>query len=132
MTKDPIVFIILVLPISGILMGIWYLQYQKKQSNTVQIVLGGILILMTGLLINRPYFQPMILPLSDIVGQYVIDTSKYPGPNANWHNEHYRFTIHAVNKMIFESKTDENHWSKEVLPISYSSGYYDLEINTLH
>lgn len=36
-----------------------------------------------------------------IIGTYEVDTDFYPGPNADWQKEHFRFEIAKGNKFIF-------------------------------
>ncbi|GAB3924625.1 hypothetical protein [Mucilaginibacter myungsuensis] len=38
---------------------------------------------------------------SDVYGQYVIDRFKFPGGQANWQYNHYRFELTKDNKILF-------------------------------
>jgi len=47
------------------------------------------------------------LDRDDIYGTYVIDRTKFPGKQADWQYDHYRFTITKDNKFFFYV-TDKN------------------------
>lgn len=121
------IFVILILATSVILLFNWYNNSRKnrtQQSGYFLIFLWTLFIIFT---FNISFFEPVILTKSDIIGKYVIDKNKFPGLQANWQYDNYRLEITSDNQLIFESKIYENHWKKEILPISFSTGYFDLE-----
>jgi hypothetical protein len=79
------------------------------------------------LYLSEPYFKPVVLTNKDIYGSYIIDKSKFPGQQADWQHENFRFKITETDTLIFEYKLYENKWKTENIKVSYSSGYYDLD-----
>ena len=79
------------------------------------------------LYLSQPYFKPVVLTNKDIYGSYVVDKSKFPGKQADWQYENFRFKITKTDTLIFEYKLYENKWKTEHIKLSYSSGYYDLD-----
>jgi len=67
----------------------------------------------------------MILTQQDIYGTYVIDKDRFPGKQADWQYENFRFKITDHNELIFESLIYDNKWKADTVKVSYSSGYYD-------
>lgn len=47
------------------------------------------------------YFSPISVDKHLIIGTYEIDTKLYPGKNANWQKEHFRFQITEDDQFIF-------------------------------
>lgn len=128
-----ILFYVIMLPASGILLLTWILTYIKWKKHYALFILLSIwtlFILGTGLLwITESYFKPMIVTQQDIYGTYVIDTEKFPGKQADWQYENFRFTITQNNELIFESHIYDNKWRADTVKVSYSSGYFDLDKN---
>jgi len=126
-----IIFYIIMLPISGVLLFTWILTYLKWKNHYALFILLAIWVLFilgTGLLwFIEPYFRPMILTQKDIIGNYVIDKDKFPGKQADWQYENFRFTITDNDELIFESRIYENNWKVDTIKVSYSSGYYDID-----
>ena len=56
--------------------------------------MGGIFGLLALLISIYKWFErPISLTKKQIIGGYRIDKNFYPGKNANWQYDHYRFTI---------------------------------------
>ena len=101
---------------------------EKNTALYLLLAIWGLFILGTGLLwIAEPYFRPMILTQEDIYGTYIIDKDKFPGKQANWQYDNFRFKIMPDNKMIFESRVYKDNWKSEIVDVSYSSGYFDID-----
>lgn len=68
-----------------------------KQTWKPLLIIAGlwgvtILVFVMAMILNH-YRTPIRLTKKDIVGNYRIDTNFYPGINAKWQYDHYRFTI---------------------------------------
>jgi hypothetical protein len=126
-----ILFYIIMLPTTGILILTWIVTYIKWKKHTAFFVLlsiWGLFTFLTGLLwFSAPYFRPMILTQKDITGNYIIDRDKFPGKQADWQYENFRFSITDNNELIFESRIYDNKWKADTVKVSYSSGYYDID-----
>jgi len=125
-----ILYLIMLLT-TGVLLLTWILTYIGWKKHTVFCILlaiWGFFILVIGLSwFSEPYSRPMILTQKDIVGNYVIDKDKFPGKQADWQYENFRFTITDNDKLIFESRIYDNNWKADTINVSYSSGYYDID-----
>ncbi len=126
-----ILFYIVMLPLTVFFLLAWIVTYIKWKKHTALFILIGIwglVILGTGLLwISEPLLRPMVLTQQDIYGTYVIDKDKFPGKQAEWQYDNFRFKITPENKMIFESRVSKDYWKSETVDVSYSSGYFDLD-----
>jgi hypothetical protein len=132
MTKLILALIIVVLlPGTAIILWIWVLRAKFwKKFYTLYVLFGfwALFIVVSAVLLwLEPYFRPMVLTQHDIYGEYVIDRSKFPGYQADWQYDNFRFKITSDNKMIFQSRTFGSYWKSDTLTVSYSSGYYDLD-----
>ncbi len=127
-----IIFYLIMLPTTGILLLTWIVTYIVWKRHTpifVLFALWGLFIFGIGILwFAEPYFKPMILTQKDIIGNYVIDTDKFPGTQADWQYENFKFTITENKKLIFKSRIYDNVWKSDTVTISYSTGYYDLDM----
>lgn len=126
-----ILFYLIMLPTTGILLLTWmvtYIGWKRHTPFVFLLALWGIFISGTGLLwLIEPYFRPMILTQKDIIGNYVIDKNKFPGKQADWQYENFKFTITENEKLIFKSRIYDDFWKSDTVTISYSTGYYDLD-----
>ena len=123
-------FYFVLLPLSGWLVLTWIVTLCKfKRYSTFLFLLDfwGVLIFGTcSLWISQSYFKPIVLTQKDIYGTYVIDRDQFPGKQADWQYDNFRFTITPELKMIFESRLYEGIWRKEIVDDSFSTGYFDL------
>jgi hypothetical protein len=119
------------LPTIGIFLLTWIVTYLKWKKHTALFILMGIwgmFIFLTGIFwILETFSRPMILTQKDIIGNYVIDKSKFPGKQADWQYENFKFTITENEELIFKSRIYDNIWKSDTVKISYSTGYYDLD-----
>lgn len=67
------------------------------------------LLLLVGAL--KFFTTPMTLDADDFYGDYIVDRSYFPGPEADWQYNHCRFTITTDNK-IYLKITDKNRHIK--------------------
>ncbi|MBK7567258.1 MAG: hypothetical protein KBF42_09245 [Chitinophagales bacterium] len=96
-----LLFIFILAPISILLALIWLFSGKKLFGK----ILGGFwllifLLIVTGRIID--YFTtPINLEREDIYGEYVIDRNKYPGFQADWQYDHFRFEITKNDSIYF-------------------------------
>jgi len=124
-----ILFYLILLPISLLLLLAWivtFIGWRKHTPIFILLSIWAFFILLTGILwISEPFFKPMILTQQDIYGTYVIDKDRFPGKQADWQYENFRFKITDHNELIFESLIYDSKWKADTVKVSYSSGYYD-------
>jgi hypothetical protein len=126
-----ILFYLIMIPLSAILFFAWvvgdYFQWKKQQFVYILITIWVIFIGGTGLLFMiEPFLKPMVVTPQDIYGNYVIDKSIFPGKQAEWQYDNFRFKITKNDELVFEYHI-YNNWKREVVNISYTSGYYDTD-----
>lgn len=61
----------------------------------------GVVGLAVVLAATRPLFETIKLEREDYYGSYVIDRSKFPGPQADWQYNTFRFTITSNDRITF-------------------------------
>lgn len=127
----PMFFYLILLPLTAMLLLTWgviYLRWKKHTAFYILLAFWGFFIFGTVLLrITEPYFKPMILTNKDIIGDYIVDKNKFPGRQADWQYENFKFTINENDELIFQSRIYDNVWKSDTVKVSYSSGYYDLD-----
>lgn len=131
-THIDILIKILLLPIAAIVLVIWLTKRRTWKDKSAVITLASIWLFFIGLLVLdnllRPYFRPMIVTQDDIHGSYVIDRDKFPGAQADWQYNNFRLHILPNDKLVFEYRVYDNYWKSEIVDVSYSSGYYNFEV----
>ncbi len=119
-------FPILILATVGLL--IYFFATQKKIAL---IILGGlwgltILVFILGSIADH-HRTPIRLTKHNIVGEYRIDTTFFPGKNATWQYEHYKFYITDKDSILFvvmkEKEIPQTFYKHK---IEYSDGPPDL------
>jgi hypothetical protein len=119
-------FPILILATIGLL--IYFFISRKKIALIILSVLWGLTILGFTLGSIAGYYRtPIRLTKQDIVGEYRIDKTFFPGTNANWQYDHYKFYITDKDSMFFvilKEKEIPRTFYKHI--IKYSDGPPDL------
>jgi len=70
--------------------------------------------------------KPISLTKQEIIGEYRIDTTFYPGTNAKWQYEHFRFSITPNDSLKFYQTNKDTILMTYTYKIKYSSGPPDL------
>lgn len=97
----PIIFlgIILLIMIVSILLLVLWISLRKRIFG---LILGGIWFIIFLLYVfNENPSEKMDLTKADYYGNYIIDRSFYPGPQAEWQYNHYRFYIRDNDSIYF-------------------------------
>ena len=118
-------FPLLILATVGLI--IYFFATKKKIALKL---LGGlwaltILIFCLGLFMNK-FRKPFSLTKQDIIGEYRIDTNFYPGTNAKWQYEHFKFTILPNDSLRFYQTNKDTILKTYTYKLKYSSGPPDL------
>ncbi|MCH3881587.1 MULTISPECIES: hypothetical protein [Tenacibaculum] len=102
-----IFLIFVIIPLSFLLLIIAGLTEEKVFAYIVAFVWGGmIFFLIIGSLL-KPFYTKKILDKEDFYGQYVIDRDYFPGKQADWQYNNFRFEI-KENDSIYFYVTDKN------------------------
>lgn len=100
--------IIIILPLTGLLFLIWLITRKKIFRYSLAIIWGGIVGLVIMLLAARPFFEKIKLNKDDYYGEYVIDRSFFPGEQADWQYNHFRFKITEDDSIFFYVTEQDN------------------------
>lgn len=96
-----IFFLVLVLPISAMLILAWLFTEKKIFRNLLVYFWGGMFLIWLSSLAVQPFFQKKVLKKSDLYGEYVIDRDFFPGKQADWQYNHFRFEIKENDSIFF-------------------------------
>jgi len=94
-------FIFILIPFSGILLLVWWITGKKIYGKIVGyfwIVLIGLIILLS---IIRFLTDKKVLKKNDYYGEYIVDRDFFPGKQADWQYEKFRFEIKENDSIYF-------------------------------
>lgn len=79
--------------------------YLISKNKVVLVLLGGlwgiIILFAVGVEVKAIFKRPIRLTKQMIVGEYRIDREHYPGKNADWQYDHFRFKITSTDSIYF-------------------------------
>ena len=99
--------IFVLLPLSVILLAVWIFSKNKIFGKTLGFIWLGIVGLIIFSLTAQILTAKKELKKKDYYGQYIIDRDFFPGKQANWQYENFRFEIKDDDKIYFYV-TDKN------------------------
>ncbi len=118
-------FPLLVFATVGLL--IYFAVSKKKIALIILGALWGLTILLfVTAVISDHYRTPIRLIKADITGNYRIDTSFFPGTNAKWQYEHYKFEITPTDSIYFYVTNKDTVLKTFKCKLKYLSGPPDL------
>ena len=98
-------FAFLLLPLTIILALAWLFTQSRLIGKTLKIIwltVGG---LVAFVLVLHFFFDKKEISHADILGEYVIDRRQFPGKQADWQYNHFRFEITPQQRLLFH-RTD--------------------------
>lgn len=111
--------------------------YKKKIVLFILVGMWGLVIaLFFFVSLAGHYSRPIRLAKEDIVGEYRIDADFYPGTNASWQYDHFKFLITGDDSIVFVVM-DEKEIPESVYrhKIQYSDGppvLWSISADTTH
>ena len=97
--------IFFILPSTGIFLLLW-LFTQKRIFGKILVGIWGMIFLLGFVsYASQTIFAKKVLEKKDYYGEYTIDRDYFPGVNADWQYNHYRFEI-KENDSIYFHETD--------------------------
>ncbi len=96
----------ILLPATAILLLLWMLSGRKEFGGALGLIWGGILALVLLSVILRPFTTQKKLSKKDFYGNYVVDRDFFPGRQADWQYNRFRFSI-KKNDSIYLHVTDK-------------------------
>ncbi len=96
-----LLFALVLVPLTGVLLIIWLITRKKVFGITLGFIWLGIVGLIFLAASTRLLSGKKEVKREDIYGTYIIDRTKFPGKQADWQYDHFRFEITKQNKFIF-------------------------------
>lgn len=79
-----------------------------SRKKVALFLLGGMWLLcfliFTVVIISGNFSRPILLTKEKIIGEYRIETKLFPGKNASWQYDHFRFIITKEDSILFFEK----------------------------
>ena len=99
-------FVFILLPLTGILLVAWLLTRRKFVGMTLGIIWLGIFGLMILSGVVQWLTAKTVLEQKDYYGQYILNRDFFPGKQADWQYDNFRFEI-KENDSIYFYQTDK-------------------------
>jgi hypothetical protein len=96
-------FVFILLPLTLLLPIVSVLSKQSCFGKALGLLWIGTIMLVIISFVLRPIFSIKLLEKSDYYGEYVIDRSMFPGGNANWQYNSFRFEINDHDSIFFHA-----------------------------
>lgn len=96
-----LVFIFILLPALAVLLLLWITTWRKIFGKTILYILIGVNTLITCSLILQGLTSNVELDEEDYRGSYIVDRSFFPGVQADWQYNRYRFEIKENDSIFF-------------------------------
>lgn len=94
-------FIFILVPLTIILLLVWMLTRKKIVGKTLGYIWLGVFALTVFTGITQAMTAKKILTKSDFYGEYVIDKTHFPGKQASWQYNSFRFNIDENDSIRF-------------------------------
>ena len=94
-------FIFIVLPLTGILLVAWLITQNKIFGKAIGFIWLGLIGLVVLSLTIQALTGKKELKKKDYYGQYIIDRDFFPGKQATWQYNNFRFEIKEDDKIYF-------------------------------
>lgn len=94
-------FILVLVPLTGILFLVAVFTRSKYAGMAIGIMWAGVIGLVILATLLRPLTEKKVLSKADYYGTYIIDRSMFPGPDADWQYNSFRFEITPDDSIHF-------------------------------
>jgi len=94
-------FVLILIPVTGILLLMWLISRKKTLGYILFLIWGGVLGLVVLSTVMQKVFSKKVLDRDDYYGQYIVDRSYFPGKQADWQYNHFRFEIKENDSIYF-------------------------------
>ena len=101
-----LLFVFILVPLTGILLVTWLLTRKKIYGSALAIIWVTIFGLILLSFILRWFTEKTILDKKDYYGEYIVNRDYFPGKQADWQYNNFRFEI-KNNDSIYFYVTDE-------------------------
>ena len=114
--------IFIILPLTAILLLTGVIT-RKKVTGALGVIWGGVFALILFSFIARFLTSQVELDRDDIYGEYVIHRDKFPGFQADWQYNHFRFEIKENDSIYFHETNGEQILKTHKGTISFKEAY---------
>lgn len=129
-------FVFILLPLTGILLLIWLFTKKRFFGKALGCIWLGVLALILLVVVIGVFTSKKELDKNDVYGHYVIDRTKFPGLQADWQYNHFRFEITKQNEFLFhitDKQTIKHTYKGKVKFLeTYDRPRIVLEVDTPH
>lgn len=128
-----LLMILIILPLTGLLILIWIISRKRIFGISIVIIWCGIIGLFILSYAVKPFFEKVKLDKEDYFGEYIIDRFYFPGKQADWQYDRYRFKV-TEDDSIFFYVTDkanilETYKGTTSNPQPYSSARLEIKMD---
>ena len=96
--------LVVLIPTTLTFLLLWAFFRKKIFGFALATFWGFFLLLVLGLNIIAFFTKPMTVEQDDVYGEYIVDRNRYPGTNADWQYNHFRFEITADSLFLHETE----------------------------
>lgn len=121
-----LLFVLILLPATGILLLTWLLTRKKVFGEALRLIWTGMLGLVLILMIIQWLTAKTELRKKDYYGQYIVNRDYFPGKQADWQYDNFRFEI-KENDSIYFYETDKEKILKTYKGTITTTTLYDSE-----
>lgn len=101
-------FILVLVPLTVILLLVAVFTRSKHAATAIVLMWAGVIALVIISMLVRPLSEKKVLSKADYYGTYIIDRSMFPGSDADWQYNSFRFEITPDDSIHFHV-TDGPH-----------------------
>lgn len=124
-------FDFVLLPLAAASLAVWFFVYSKPYGKYVLYAAIGFIVAVGGLKGYDLYLKSTHIKAEDLYGSYIIDRSEYPGENADWQYNEFRFDIVPPNDIRFHKTTMERIANTTDGKLFFKERYRDFDELTL-
>lgn len=103
---------------------LWTLLRKVVFVKLLGLLWAGLALLVVVVGFVQVFTTKMKVTKGDIYGKYVIDKSKFPGEQAEWQYDNFKFEITKDNVFYFTYKNSSGEYETEVVPVEFLEHYY--------
>lgn len=116
--------ILVILPSTIILTIVWAVSRKAFFGKLLGLMWGSLILLLALSIVLQIFTTKKKVTRNKIYGNYVVDRSKFPGEQANWQYDNFKFKITDDNVLHFSYKTSNEEYKTELVKVKFLEQYY--------
>lgn len=117
-------FIFILIPGTFILLLLGIATRKSIFGYLLGLMWSGVIAIILLSLLLRPFTTPKKVTTEKIYGEYIIDRTKFPGPQADWQYDNFKFSITKTNLLLFSYKRGDGNFTTDTIPVDFLDQYY--------